>query len=81
MALWFTWGLGLEHDNKAFNEFFVIEKRDAGGVSFLLYVGCILLVGKSLVGLSHFLEDTGVLLGNDNLDDQQGSDHQDNGDN
>ena len=39
-----------------------------------------LLVCQNLVGLGHFLEDASVLLGNDSLDDQQGGDHQSNGD-
>ena len=34
---------------------------------------------RRLVGLSHFLEDASVLLGNDGTDDQQSGDHQDAG--
>ena len=34
------------------------------------------LLGKSLVGLGHFLENASVLLGNDGADDQQSTDHQ-----
>ena len=57
------------------------KKRRPKASLFWLYVGCILLAGHGLVGLGHFLEDTGVLLGHHSLDDQQGGDHQDNGDN
>ena len=39
----------------------------------------VLLGSHSLVGLSHFLEDASVLLGNDGTDDQQSGNHQDAG--
>ena len=39
-----------------------------------------LLLIEHLVGLGHLLEDAGVLLGGDSLDDQQGGDHQNDGD-
>ena len=57
-----------------------LRPHDVGSVQTNLKGTFLLLVVERLVGLGHLLEDTGVLLGGDSLDDQQGGDHQNDGD-
>ena len=57
-----------------------LRPHDVGSVQTNLKGTIFLLAVERLVGLGHFGKDTCVLLGGDSLDDQQGGDHQNDGD-